>query len=301
MAHDIDQKTAVSLITSQFPHLRPVVAELLGMGWDNVVWRVNGRFAFRFPRRPIGVDCLQAELALLPTLAPLLPLPVVAPTLLGQPGQGYPWPFAGYALLPGQMAYTVGLTAAARNALAVPLAHFLQTLHAFPPEQARALGAPPDRLGRFAMATRVPQLQQLLQELVARGVLPSLEPWLGVITAVSPSPTQAISTPQVLVHGDLNVRNFLLDEAGQISGVIDWGDLHVGNPAADLALACSFLPPVGQAIFRQTYGAIDDETWRLAQFRGLHLTAVLLGDAITAGDAALAQECRLGLQYILGA
>ena len=296
MIDDIDQETAVSLITSQFPQLRPVAIEPLGVGWDNVVWKINGRFAFRFPRRPVGVDCLQMELALLPTLAPLLPLPVAVPTLLGQPGKGYPWPFAGYALLPGRMAYTARLTEAARNELAVPLARFLQTLHAFPVAQAQALGAPPDKLGRFEMTTRVPQLQQLLQELVARGVLPSLGPWLGVVRRGK----TAVSTQQTLVHGDLNIRNFLLNDAGQISGVIDWGDLHIGNPAADFALACSFLPPTGQTIFRQTYGPIDNGTWWLAQFRGLHLTAVLLGDAITAGDAALEQECRVGLQHILG-
>lgn len=294
--HNIERETAVFLITSQFPHLRPVLAEPLGVGWDNVVWRVNGRFAFRFPRRQMGADCLQTELTLLPTLAPLLPLPVAAPMLLGQPGAGYPWSFAGYPLLPGQMAYRAQLPDAERNALAAPLAHFLQTLHAFPLAQARALGAPPDKLGRFDMGMRVPQLQQLLQERVAQGVLPSLEPWLGVVRRGE----TAVSTQQTLVHGDLNVRNFLLDEAGQISGVIDWGDLHIGNPAADFALVCSFLPATGQTIFRQAYGAIDSSTWRLAQFRALHLSVLLLGDAVAAGDAALEWECRVGLQNVVG-
>lgn len=297
MSDDIDLQTAVSLIASQFPHLQPVVAVPLGVGWDNVVWRVNGRFAFRFPRRQMGADCLQTELALLPLLAPLLPLPVAAPLWVGQPGAGYRWPFAGYRLLPGRMAYVAALTGAQRIALAVPLARFLQTLHTFPLAQARALGGLPDTLGRFEMATRVPQLQQLLLELVARGVLPSLEPWWEVVTGLE----TAVSNQLALVHGDLNVRNFLLNDAGQVSGVIDWGDLHVGNPAADFALVCSFLPPAGQIIFRQTYGEIDDDTWRLAQFRALHLAALLLGDAVEAGDKALAQECWVGLRNVIEA
>ncbi|MGK5507695.1 phosphotransferase [Brevibacillus formosus] len=51
-----------------------------------------------------------------------------------------------------------------------------------------------------------------------------------------------ISTREVLLHGDLHVKNMLVDEAGQISGIIDWGDLNVGHPGADLNVVYSFLP-----------------------------------------------------------
>ncbi len=40
-----------------------------------------------------------------------------------------------------------------------------------------------------------------------------------------------------LMHGDLYARHLLLDESFQLSRVIDWGDLHAGDGAVDLAVA----------------------------------------------------------------
>jgi aminoglycoside phosphotransferase (APT) family kinase protein len=60
-------------------------------------------------------------------------------------------------------------------------------------------------------------------------------------------------------------------------GVIDWGDVHLGDPALDLSIAFSFLPPGARAAFREAYGPIDAATWDRARFRALHY-AVLLSD-----------------------
>ena len=48
------------------------------------------------------------------------------------------------------------------------------------------------------------------------------------------------------VHGDLYARHLLLDETRLPSGVIDWGDVHLGDPALDLSVAISFLPPAAE-------------------------------------------------------
>jgi aminoglycoside phosphotransferase (APT) family kinase protein len=57
--------------------------------------------------------------------------------------------------------------------------------------------------------------------------------------------------------------------------VIDWGDIHIGDRAVDLAIAFSFVPPRARKAFGEAYGAIDDATWRLARFRAVvHAAAV---------------------------
>ena len=43
----------------------------LAEGWDNSVWVVDERYAFRFPRRAVAIPGFERELALLPKLAPL--------------------------------------------------------------------------------------------------------------------------------------------------------------------------------------------------------------------------------------
>src|SRR5580765_1631494 len=73
----------------------------LAEGWDNSVWVVDARYAFRFPRREVAIPGLEREIAVLPKLAPQLPLPVPVPAFVGEPTEEYPWPFFGAELIPG--------------------------------------------------------------------------------------------------------------------------------------------------------------------------------------------------------
>ena len=48
--------------------------------------------------------------------------------------------------------------------------------------------------------------------------------------------TNARPPTPVLVHNDVSAEHILLDEAARaITGVIDWGDVAIGDPAVDLA------------------------------------------------------------------
>jgi aminoglycoside phosphotransferase (APT) family kinase protein len=76
----------VRRLLAQFPELEIRSLRRLAEGWDNSVWVVDERFAFRFPRRAIAIPGIEREIAVLPTLAPLLPLPVPCPVFVGDPG-----------------------------------------------------------------------------------------------------------------------------------------------------------------------------------------------------------------------
>jgi aminoglycoside phosphotransferase (APT) family kinase protein len=77
----------------------------------------------------VNLELLAAECKLLPTIAEALPLPVPVPTLRGEPRGDYPWPFAGYPMLPGRTACMANLDDDTRAAAAKPLADFLSALH----------------------------------------------------------------------------------------------------------------------------------------------------------------------------
>ena len=76
MRGTVTPTAARSLIMSQFPDLAPVRVAVLGDGWDNTAYRVNDDWVFRFPRREMGSNALEAEIRVMPGLAPRLPLPV---------------------------------------------------------------------------------------------------------------------------------------------------------------------------------------------------------------------------------
>ena len=66
----VSPSLAIALINAQCPSLAPVLLEPFGAGWDNAAYLVNGEWVFRFPRRAIAVDLLEAEVHVLPRLAP---------------------------------------------------------------------------------------------------------------------------------------------------------------------------------------------------------------------------------------
>src|SRR5919109_5240078 len=125
----VDEALARRLL-GQFPELQVEALRPLGYGWDYTIWVVDERYAFRFPRRQIGVSGTEREIAVLPKLAPLLPVPVPAPRFVGCPTDEYPWPFFGSSLLPGTEISEAGLDEDGRLAIALELAGFLRALHA---------------------------------------------------------------------------------------------------------------------------------------------------------------------------
>lgn len=225
-----------------------------------------------------------------------MPLPIPVPVYLGRAGERYPWPFAGYRRIPGRTACGASLDASQRAAAAEPLARFLAALHAFPADDARALGAEGDTIGRMDVARRVPRGSGFLAELREAGIVgPADARSLEEVMARAPA---ASSGAPVLVHGDLYGRHLLVDDAGEIGGVIDWGDVHVGDRAVDLSIAHAFLPPSAREAFRRAYGDVDEVTWARAGFRAAYHAAMIARYAQQVGDADLLKEAVVALRWI---
>jgi aminoglycoside phosphotransferase (APT) family kinase protein len=276
---------AARLIAEQFPELAPVRLEPLGVGWDNRSFLVDGRIVFRFPRRRIAVALLEREARILPLLAPHLPLPIPAPRWLGRPTAGYPSPFAGYPFLPGRTACHWSCTEADRLALAPALARFLAALHGIPIDAATRAWAPGDEIARADLGRRAPQVRQRLMDNPAGLDERALRAPLALVDDLAETAGWA-GEPR-WCHGDFYGRHLLLDRADRLAGVIDWGDVHLGDPALDLSIAFSFLPPAARGRFREQYGAIDEATWRRARFRALHYGALLTEYGAAVGDPAI--------------
>ncbi|MGZ6142255.1 MAG: phosphotransferase [Myxococcales bacterium] len=275
----VDAAAAQALIEAQFPQLKPARVTPLGEGWDNTAFAVNDAWVFRFPRRQIAVPLIEREIVVLPQLSGRLPLPVPAPELIGAAVESFPWPFAGYRMLPGRTADQAGLTLAQRERAAAPLGRFLQALHALP------IAAGRDAFDRLQAAKMRRHTAPRLRELG----LP--EP--GFFDDPVRAPLSG-----VLVHGDLHARQVLVDGEGSVCGVIDWGDVHSGDPACDLAIAWTLLPHPARPSFRQAYGAIDPETWALARLRGLHLCAALGVYAKHTSDEPLLREALAAFDFV---
>jgi aminoglycoside phosphotransferase (APT) family kinase protein len=69
-----------------------------------------------------------------------------------------------------------------------------------------------------------------------------------------------------LTHGDIGQEHVLITEAGDLAGVIDWGDVEVGDPVVDLAWVLNALPEVGERVLGAYGGAPDDRFRVRARF-----------------------------------
>jgi aminoglycoside phosphotransferase (APT) family kinase protein len=289
----VSPELAAELIADQFPALGQVRVAPLGVGWDNTAYLVNDRYVFRFPRREVAAPLLETEARALPAIAARLPLPVPVPELVGRPTAAFRWPFTGYRFLEGRTACRARLDPQQRLEAAAPLGRFLATLHALPVDDMVALGVGGDSIGRLDLTTRVPRALEMLNGLppAAVGVDPEVVRRLIESSAAIRAPAS-----HVLAHGDLYVRHLLVDGEARLCGVIDWGDLHIGNPAVDLAIAYGFLPPAARPAFLRAYGRrVPAPTWWLARFRAVFSSLCLIDYARQTGDADLEQEGRASL------
>lgn len=303
--YTLEPEQARALIREQFPQLLQsddASFERLGSGWDNDVWLVEGRYSFRFPRRHLALALLEHERLVLPKLLPGLSLPGPLPRFFGAPSARFPHLFTGYDYLQGVTCCRANPDEQTRAGHASALGRFLGELHGARLEL--EVAAPLDTFGRADVVKREAWYGEQLGVLTGQGLMAQAQAeaikarverlvwWLG-----------KTSSPALCwVHGDLYVRHLLIDAQGGLSGVIDWGDVHLGDPALDLSIAFTYLPAWAQASFIEAYPhPIDAPLWARAQFLSLRSGLALLAYGQDIQDADLVREARrINAQFIEG-
>jgi aminoglycoside phosphotransferase (APT) family kinase protein len=217
-------------------------------GWDNRVRLVDGRWVERTPRFPDREAQLRREARLLPWLAPLLPLPVPVPEVVSQSPL-----IVRHSYLPGVACAGVSPEHGAA------VGAFLRALHAIDPAEAAAHGA---REASDWHGERVDSLDRMRVE-----VLPLLPRHLSPAGAALLDRMATPPTDPRLVHGDLGPEH-LRTSGARVTGVIDWGDSGLGDPAIDLAWTAHGSAP---AFAEAVVAAYRPSATVLAQARDFHL------------------------------
>ncbi|HET8527679.1 MAG TPA: phosphotransferase [Gaiellaceae bacterium] len=175
-------------------------------GYDFRVLVLDDTWVLRIPRRPGVVRALETEVALLPALAPALPVRVPEfEHVSAEP------PFVVYRLIEGEPL---------RDEEARP---FLETLHAFDPA-----GLPVPREDWVeAYRRQAAEFRRVVLPLLDVDERPRAEALFAEVETL-------VGFEPALVHGDLGPEHLRCRE-GRLVGVIDWGDARVGDPALDYA------------------------------------------------------------------
>jgi aminoglycoside phosphotransferase (APT) family kinase protein len=292
----ISETLVQDLLKQKFPQLIPLQLESFGEGWDNLLFLVNRKYIFRFPRRTLAADLIEREIRVLPELSSLLPVPIPKPCFVGQSTDEYPYSFFGYPKIAGTVPYMLKLTDDQRTKSAVRWAELLRALHSIRIGEALQWGiASSDYIGRMDVGKRVKMFITKVEEAQQKGLIENPNALLSIIDDLPTTEFVRQQKYRTLVHGDLNFRNFLVDNEGILSSVIDWGDAHIGHPAVDLSVVYSFLPPNARSDFFKAYGEVDTPTRLLAKFRSLYVNIVILMYAHDIKDSRQLLEAKRAL------
>lgn len=244
----IDDALASSLIALQLPaYASQPVRQVESSGTDHTIYRVGKDKAARFPRIPAAATQAERDYRWLKPLAPHLSLRVPVPLAVGEPAFGYPYHWSFCEWLGGDDAFSHSPRDLADTARTI--ARFVRSLWEAPMPEDRPTG------GRGGpLAGRDSETRAAIAQL--HGVIDT-----DLVTRIWET---SLSTPTwqgapVWLHGDIHAGNLIVNK-GEVTGIIDFGCLTTGDPAADLMIAWSMLDEPARRIFSAEIG-VDEATW----------------------------------------
>ena len=221
-----------ALLTRHLPGYEIRSVAELGRGLDNVVYEVNGELVVRRSREPDPAtrrDSTRREAELLAAVAELSTLRI--PELVFADVEAG---VLAHAKLPGLPLNEHPVPDPAR--LSAPLGGFLGGLHGAPLATFEEL-APRDTEPLSSWLDEAEEGYREIAEHLPAAARPRVEDFLG-----RPPPPEPHTV--TFCHNDLGAEHLLVDvEASCITGVIDWSDAAIADPAYDLALIRRDLGP----------------------------------------------------------
>lgn len=265
--HPIGDDLVRRLVAGQFPRWSGrTVRRLASGGTVNAMYRLGDDLVVRLPLVRGGAADVALEQEWLPRLAPLLPVAVPEVLAVGKPAEEYPWAWSVLRWLDGRTPEAGALTDPV--ALARDLAAFVAAMRSvsLPGAPAAYRGGPLSALDA-PTRTAIAALRHLPQENVDCDAVAAI--WDDALGAPGPD------GPPVWLHADLMPGNLLVDGAGRLTAVIDFGCTGAGDPACDLIPAWNLLPAPARHAFRDTL-AVDTPTWHRARARALSQALIAL-------------------------
>lgn len=247
---------------------------VLGQGTDHVAVEVEGELVARLPVASDGggelVAGVEREVRVLGVVGELSPVAVPV-VVAADPGRGVivTRKVSGVSLL--------GRSLAVDDRVVEQLAALIVALHCGPVDGFEVDDYPLDRYLADAADAR-----------------PDVDPWLSAEQRrrvddflAQPPPPEPDPAGFVLSHNDLGAEHLLVDAAGtRLTGVIDWSDAAVTDPARDLGKVHRDLGPAATATILRALGHTADADDDLRRRIVFHARCALLEDlahATTAG------------------
>ncbi|WP_433306722.1 phosphotransferase family protein [Actinoplanes sp. CA-030573] len=236
-------------VAANLPGYRVDRVSVIGEGLEHRAFEINGELVVRVSRSPDPAG-LAREARLLAFVAPVVPVPVPAPVFVDLE-RGC----LAYPRLPGTPLLDLPSPRPAAS-IAPVLGEMLAALHAVPAARVRDLAEVDDQPPEEWLSEAASHYAT-----VAGRIPPATRPRVASFLAAPPPPR---GETLVFSHNDLGIEHVLADPASwAVTGVIDWSDAALVDPACDFGL---ILRDLGPAAFDVAAGERGDSLRERALF-----------------------------------
>jgi aminoglycoside 2''-phosphotransferase len=243
MKAQMESRRLISSIEACFPEIRVTDYRRIRMGWETAVLEINGKYIFRFLNLQRRWPHQQAEITLLKWIAPKLKVDVPCYEFVWLGSRTHPQKFAGYRKILGSPLMRGVFRNTQIDRLGEDFGRFVTELHSIrPPGEALVSGYSRKSSldGQLKFYQLVRKLVYPLLDVEARRRAEVF--WTKFIEHLS-----NVDFMPRLIHSDLSGGNLIIDTStGRLSGVIDWGNAKVGDPARDFMGVFAVSPRLGE-------------------------------------------------------
>ncbi|MGC5011249.1 phosphotransferase family protein [Streptosporangium sp. DT93] len=278
-------------VAARLPGYRAGTVTPLGEGEDNTAYEVDGELIVRFAKEPDPTRraaLVEREARLLGVVAAVSPLPVPEPRFT-DPERGclaYPT-LAGVPLLalPGPQ------RAVYARSVGTVLGGLLRALHAVPAARVDGLV----EADGTAPAEWLDEAAEIYPAIA--GELPAS--CHEAVRAFLDAPPPEGGDRPVLSHNDLGIEHVLVDPGtGAVTGIIDWSDAALVDPAHDFGLLYRDLGPDALEAALLAYGPSGVSLHERAVFHGRCRVFEDLAYGIETGREVYVGKCLVAMEWL---
>ena len=262
------------VVTARRPGVSPRAVAALGAGEFCEAFLVDDIDVYRFARHDEAARALRREACVLRRVAGSLDLTVPLPIDVELDEDP---PFVSHRLVAGEDLSREeydGLSDEDRRRAATSVGSFLRQMHSIDLATVRECNLATKDLVTWTAQVRELAVPDTLSTLsVASRALVA-----EVLTASAPAAAAA-----VLLHGDLSPEHVLIDSEGTVTGIIDFGDVAIGDPAWDFVYlyadyGAEFLRFAAQAYGPSTRSEFADRLYRHFQLEAVEWALECIDD-----------------------
>lgn len=242
-------------------------------GQNNDIVIINHEYVFKFPKYPEGIEKLKREIDVLDILNRYISLDIPKGKYFNVDALKVGQVYCGYKMIKGvSFGNEIYNNVEDKKNIAVQLATFLKQLHSIPVKEVRSCSVKiiDNRSEWESVFNRIQEkLFSFMKKESQELIYDNFNRFLN----------QNFKIMNTLIHGDFGPSNIIFDLDKQIiSGIIDFNDVSIGDPASDIA---SLIGPFGYGkAFVKSFESIYPNIEELLQRAEFYASTFALQEAL---------------------